>query len=233
MRKVWFLVALLCSMGATAEKQQSSKEELEAELSYYHGYKSWAYKHNDGIHGLNIEEFIKGVRAAARGETLDKERADRVEQFIRVSVEDIWKYKCSVNLEAGELFLREVQQRDGVQELRKDKLYVEVISKGAGESPKSPVYTLTVEGLNNTIWEKIYSTAEPTTLDPETVIEGVELGIRGMKHGERRKLYIHPELAYGEYGTITNVPPQCTLMIEVECKERALSTSGLSAHVAR
>lgn len=230
MQKVWFLIALLCFMGGSAEERQLSKEEFESELSYCLGYKSWEYKQDYGSYYVNVENFIKGVRDAAKGDVLAKGRVNQIERFIRASAEDIWKHKCSSNLEAGERFLREIQQRDEVQELRKNRLYVEVVSKGEGESPKSPIYTLSVEGLNNKIWEKIYSTAEPTTLDPETVIEGVELGIRGMKSGERRKIYIHPELAYGEYGTITNVPPQCTLMIEVECKEEVSSTSGISVH---
>jgi FKBP-type peptidyl-prolyl cis-trans isomerase FkpA len=53
------------------------------------------------------------------------------------------------------------------------------------------------------------------------VIPGFDEGVSGMRVGGLRKLVVPPELAYGESGAGTVIPPNATLVFDIELLEVA------------
>lgn len=54
------------------------------------------------------------------------------------------------------------------------------------------------------------------TIGAGTVIRGWDAGVAGMKVGELRRLTVPPELAYGSRGVPGVIPPNATLVFEIE-----------------
>ena len=54
------------------------------------------------------------------------------------------------------------------------------------------------------------------TIDAGMVIKGWDVGVAGMKVGEKRNLLITPEFGYGATGAGNIIPPNATLSFDVE-----------------
>ena len=105
-----------------------------------------------------------------------------------------------------------------------DDLKIEVLQEGDGEEAKEGrdvVVNYKGTLVNGNVFDSSYDRGEPFTftLGQGQVIEGWDKGVLGMKVGEKRKLTIPHEMAYGERGAGSNIPPNSTLVFEVELLE--------------
>ena len=100
-------------------------------------------------------------------------------------------------------------------------LSFKVIAEGAGETAQSGMQvSVHYQGrlTDGTIFDDSQKRGTPFsfTLGSGQVIPGWEQGIAGMKIGEKRVLTIPPELGYGTAGAGGVIPPNATLVFDVE-----------------
>ena len=98
---------------------------------------------------------------------------------------------------------------------------IEILKQGSGiEAKAGDTVTVNYVGTlqDGTKFDSSIDRGQPfpLTLGQNSVIQGWELGVAGMKVGEKRRLTIPPELAYGSQGAGGVIPPNATLIFEID-----------------
>lgn len=105
---------------------------------------------------------------------------------------------------------------------KKEAITVTTVKKGEGpEAQMGKTVTVHYVGTlakDRRIFDSSVARKTPYTftLGRQEVVAGWEDGMLGMKVGEKRHLIIPPSEAYGEEGAGGTIPPNATLIIDVE-----------------
>jgi FKBP-type peptidyl-prolyl cis-trans isomerase FklB len=123
------------------------------------------------------------------------------------------------NKKEGDTFLAENMKKEGVKTLPSGLQY-KVITEGKGKSP-SATDTVTVQYTGNLIdgteFDSSYKRGQAATFAVKGVIKGWTEALQLMKEGSKWRLFIPPNLAYGETGTVGGpIGPNATLIFNVE-----------------
>ncbi len=101
-------------------------------------------------------------------------------------------------------------------------LQYEVLTEGSGASPSATdQVTVHYRGTltDGTEFDSSYERGQPATFPLNRVIAGWTEGVQLMNVGSKYRFTIPPNLAYGKRGVPGTIPPDATLVFEVELLE--------------
>lgn len=174
---------------------------------------------------LDVDPSIlaQGVKDGLAGKPLMTDEEARavlmqMQQEIRAKQEEKRKEQAEANRKEGDTFLAANKTKEGVVTLPSGLQY-KVLTPGTGPKPTaSDTVVCNYKGtfINGTEFDSSAKHGEPATFPVNGVIKGWTEALQLMPVGSKWQLFIPSSMAYGERGSGRDIPPNATLIFEVE-----------------
>lgn len=206
MRKI-LIIALLILFSFKGYSEHTSYKTL----GEYLGYRIWHDLKETGGNSFSMTDFMEGVKKAEKGESVFIQEEEARILFATI---------CEEKRERDWLKRRQ-QAEEHLQNLKtagtfheNGKLVIEILKTGEGpEIGDKGLFHLRGNYLNGGFCIDTYEQNNPLCQSLDEAILGFRKGVKNMRAGEKRRLFIHPDLAYGIYD-LSN--PNELLILEVE-----------------
>jgi FKBP-type peptidyl-prolyl cis-trans isomerase len=209
--------------AAPAPAPAANAKNAASIASYGIGMNTGRSIKSDGVE-IDLEAFIQGIRDGAKGA-----QSKYTEQQIRAAIEvfktDMQaqqeqrrKTQTETNLREGRAFLAKNKTKAGVKTTASGLQY-EVLRAGTGATPKATdTVKVHYEGtlLDGTVFDSSIKREEPAVFPVGRVIPGWTEALQLMKVGDKLRLFVPSELAYGAEGQGRDIGPNAVLVFEVE-----------------
>lgn len=226
-----YLLAVLVLAGITGcQSQQGANVKLETrqdKISYSIGMSVGKNLHRDSI-AISPEAFLRGVMDAKLDSSKhlmsEAEIQDTMRSFshdMQIKQEERARAQAIKNATDGAAYLTENAKKPGVITLPSGLQY-RVITEGKGKKPlaASTVKTNYIGRLiNGEEFDSSFKHGQPAVFPCNGVIPGWTEALLLMKEGSKWELVIPSDLAYGEQGAGNVIPPNATLIFEIELLE--------------
>lgn len=233
-RNVAVLTFVFSMFAATLFAGTQETQDDGLELNNYKDSLSYALGYNIGKNLLNnittdsldmdLAKLVSGFTSGVKGQdgALSAEEIQKVmilfQQNLKAKQELKTQGEKMKNKEEGEKFLAENAKKEGVVTLPSGLQY-KIIKEGTGNTPK-PTDKVKVHYTGKLIDGKVFDSSvqrgQPIEFPLNGVIKGWTEGLQHIKEGGKIILYIPADLGYGEKGAGGTIPPNATLIFEVE-----------------
>jgi FKBP-type peptidyl-prolyl cis-trans isomerase len=167
-----------------------------------------------------LDILLKGLALAASGKDSPYELekiGPAMDEFMQKKQQAYLGKLKDKNASVNTDFFTKLKENKAVVELPSGLRY-ETVQEGTGPAPK-PTDTVKVHYtgklIDGTVFDSSVQRGEAAEFPLDQVIAGWTEGIQKMKKGGKIKLYVPPNLAYGDDGR-PGIPPSSTLIFDVE-----------------
>jgi FKBP-type peptidyl-prolyl cis-trans isomerase FklB len=219
-------MVLLCTAIITVQAKSQKRTELKTQkdsVSYAIGLDIGKRLKQQSVE-IDAALVARGIKDADSDSTrlLSEVQAESVvnafQQQMAAKLDSARKALGKKNKVDGVAFLTENKKKEGVIVLP-DGLQYRVLKEGNGKKPKADeTVTVNYRGtlIDGTEFDSSIKRGEPSTFRVSGVIKGWTEALQLMPVGSKWQLFIPSELAYGERGAGEVIPPNSTLIFEVE-----------------
>ena len=206
---------------STLEEESSSIQspELTKEIERFSNREGYMFAKGlkNNIKWVNLSSVVQGIQDYVSGKKLQDELDLEDEpDFCRISFQ-LFELESKENLCKACLYLQELSSNKNLHVLESGKIVYEIIENGQGDSvvqkDGSPQLKYVISTLNGGEVVNTRECPSPYQVPLTETISGFAKGVEGMRVGERRKIFIHPDFGYGKVG---HVPPNSLLIVDVE-----------------
>ncbi len=223
-------VSTLCiALFSCAKQSETSKKELTNDREKF----SYAIGLEIGVSlqqmkdEIDLPSLFQAIKDTLKGSgnllAADEAQAIKSDIFKRLRDQKMaeQKLKDEATKKEGDAFLDKNKTKEGVITTESGLQYI-VLKEGNGPKPtESDKVKVHYEGrlLDGTVFDSSIKRGAPAEFSVSGVIKGWSEALQLMKTGSKYKLFIPPDLAYGERGAGSAIPPNSTLVFELELLE--------------
>ena len=214
-------VALVGLVLAGCDSQTSVELKTPAQkASYGIGLNMGKSLAQEGMDDLDPKAVAQGIEDAIgkKEQRLKDDELVEAFAFLQKRAEERMTALNAENAKAGKKFLEDNGKREGVVTTASGLQY-EIVKKAEGAQPKATdVVTVHYEGklTDGTVFDSSIQRGSPIDLPVNGVIPGWVEGLQLMHVGEKVKLFIPSELAYGEQSPSPAIPANSVLVFDLE-----------------
>jgi len=207
--------------------------QLLEEFGWYVGKKTGLAEW--GFSQAEADSIAKGVLAALNGKDSPyqlQKVGPAMDEFIQKRQTALLQTMRMKNLNEASTFFAKLKGNKNVVELP-DGLRYEILKPGDGTAPKPTDmvkvnYTGTL--LNGSVFDSSVQRGQPMDIGLDKVIPGWTEGLQKTSKGGKIKLYVPPQLGYGDDGR-PGIPPGSVLIFEIELLD--INPAGAAATPAK
>lgn len=225
MKKILFIIISLSMMNAYCFgydnnieiKNQNDKDSYSLGYQYGDILKKQDWKIDPDIFSRGVSDGFQGKDPLLKTQEM-KESLLSIRKRIVATQQRKFQEESVKNYNEGKTFLDKNGKKEGVQTL-KSGLQYKILTDGMGKKPESgDIVTVHYRGtfIDGTEFDSSYARGKSETVQMNSLIQGCGEALLMMKEGSKWQLFVPSELAYGQTGQGSRIPPNSTLIFEIE-----------------